>query len=153
MITFRRSHAFVDAVRAKTLLDSLSVYYPEFEYWYVNQCMPGIVTGNDVLVVAEAHHQLIGVGLGKARDGETKLRCIRVAPPYQSRGIGLRLVDRMLRELDHDKPHCTVCEEMFHSYSAPFINRYGFDLSQVSKHLYRRGKLEYVFNQANSHHD
>lgn len=146
MIELTRTNRLVDAIMAKRLLDSLSSYYPDFEYWYLNKAMPGIVTGSDILVVAREHHQIVGVGLGKARDHETKLRCVRVAPSHQNRGTGLRIIDRMLEELDDDKPHCTVCEEMLHLYSAPFVNRYGFDLTRVGKHTYRRGKLEYVFN-------
>jgi hypothetical protein len=52
----------------------------------------------------------------------------------------------MLRELNDDKPHCTVSEEMLHLYSRAFINHYRFDLGRVDKGAYRPNKLEYVFN-------
>lgn len=130
------------------MLAGLNHYYPDFEFWFVNKCMPGILVGSDILLLAKEHEQIIGVALGKARDNETKLRCVRVLPSYQNRGTGWHLVDRMLRELDDDKPHCTVSEEMFHTYSRAFINHYGFDLSRVEKGAYRRNKLEYVFNNA-----
>jgi hypothetical protein len=146
MIHIEKSARLADAMLAKTMLDGLENYYPGFQYWYVNQCMPGILCGPDILLVAREHDQIIGVALGKKRDGETKLRCVRVLPSSQNRGTGLHLIDRMLRELDDDKPHCTVSEEMLHLYSRAFINRYKFDLNQVDKGMYRRDKLEYVFN-------
>jgi hypothetical protein len=52
----------------------------------------------------------------------------------------------MLRALDCDKPLATVSEEMLHQFSRPFINHFGFELTEVDKGRYRAGKLEYVFN-------
>lgn len=146
MIYYEKTARLADVILAKGMLDSLENYYPGFQYWYVNQCMPGIVTGPDKLIVAREHHQIIGVALGKKRDGETKLRCVRVMPSHQNRGTGLHLIDRMLRELDDDKPHCTVSEEMLHLYSRAFINHYRFDLVRVDRGTYRPNKLEYQFN-------
>lgn len=146
MITFEKSVRLADAMLAKNMLDGLENYYPGFEYWYVNKCMPGIVLGPDILIVAREHGQIVGVALGKKRDDEKKLRCIRVQPSYQNRGTGLHLIDRMLREMDDDKPLCTVSEEMMHMYSRAFVNHYKFDLTSVEKGMYRPNRLEYVFN-------
>lgn len=46
----------------------------------------------------------------------------------------------MLGALQCDKPHCTVAEELLHTYSRAFVNRYGFSLSAVDKGRYRPGK-------------
>lgn len=128
------------------MLSGLENYYPDFQHWYVNKCMPGIIVGSDTLLLARDKNQIVGVALGKRNAHETKLRCVRVLPEYQSRGVGIHLIDHMLRRLDCDKPHCTVSEELLHLYSRPFINRFDFDLSEVSKGHYRAGKLEYIFN-------
>lgn len=146
MIHYEKTARLADVILAKGMLDSLENYYPGFQHWYVNNCMPGIVTGPDKLIVAREHHQIVGVVLGKKRDGETKLRCVRVMHSHQNRGTGLHLIDRMLRELDDDKPHCTVSEEMLHLYSRAFVNHYKFDLARIDKGTYRPNKLEYVFN-------
>ena len=130
---------------AGSLLGGLDRYYPDFGHWYTNICMPGVLVGSDLLLVARDRHQVVGVALAKKGE-ETKLRCVRVLPAYQSRGVGIHLVERSLRALDCDRPHCTVAEEMFHQYSRPFINHFGFDLSEVAKGRYRPGKLEYIFN-------
>jgi GNAT superfamily N-acetyltransferase len=146
VIHYQKSVRLADAILAKNMLDGLENYYPGFQYWYVNKCMPGILVGPDVLIVAKENEQIIGVALGKKRKDEVKLRCVRVMPSHQNRGTGLHLIDRMLRELDDDKPHCTVSEDMLDIYSRAFINHYKFDLARVDKGTYRQGRLEYVFN-------
>lgn len=148
MISYQRTSRLSDAMVARGMLDGLENYYPEFGHWYVNVCVPGIVLGNDTMIVARDKNQIVGIALGKATPEETKLRCVRVLPDYQNKGVGLHLIDHMLRDLGHDKPHCTVAEEMIHLYSRAFVNRFDFDLSKVNKGQYRPGKLEYVFNAA-----
>ncbi len=152
MISYEPSYRLTDASLAYSLLEGLDNYYPEFGHWYTNKCMPGILVGNDKLLVAREHGQVIGVALGKKTDDEVKLRCVRVLPQYQNRGVGIHLVEKMLRLLDEDKPACTVSEEMLHAFSRPFVNLFHFDLSSVSKGQYRPGKLEYLFNHKESSH-
>lgn len=147
MIEYRQTKSFVEAFNTLPLLKGLDSLYPDFEYWYVNKMIPGLITGNDIMLLARKHDQTIGVALGKLDDDEVKLRCVRVQPEYQNKGTGLHLVERMLTLLGDDKPHCTVAEEMFHSYSRAFINHFDFDLDEVVKGMYRTGKLEYIFNR------
>lgn len=147
MVTYHRSRRLSDAILVKGMLDGLDNYYPAFSDWYVNTCMPGILVGRDELIVARDRERVVGAALGKV-GSETKLRCVRVIPEYQKRGIGLHLVEQMLRAIDYDKPLCTVSEEMVHEFSRPFINLFRFDLTAVDKGRYRHGKLEYVFNGA-----
>jgi len=146
VIEYQNTKRLADAMLAKPMLESLEQYYPDFSYWYVNKCMPGVVAGSDSLIVAREHGQIIGVALGKKSEEETKLRCIRVMPQYQNRGVGLHLTEKMLRELDDDKPLVTVAEEMLHLYSRPFFNLFKFNVTRVEKGMYRRGVLEYIFN-------
>lgn len=146
MIHYRTTNSLTEAFIAKQKLLDLQHLYPDFNYWFSNKCLPGIVIGSDKMIIAKHDEQIIGLAIGKISDNETKLRCVRVRPDYQQRGVGLHLVDKMLRELDCDKPIATVCEEMLHDFARPFINRYHFDLTSVNKGMYRRGKLEYIFN-------
>jgi GNAT superfamily N-acetyltransferase len=112
MIEYSPSKSFVEAFNVLPMLNGLTSLYPDFEYWYVNTMIPGLITGNDVLLLAKEHGQTVGVALGKLTDTETKLRCVRVIPEYQNKGTGLHLIERMLKLLDNDKPHCTVAEEI-----------------------------------------
>lgn len=145
-VVYTRGHKLIDAQVAFQLLNGLENFYPDFGYWYKNKVMPGVMVGQDVLMMAKEHGRVIGVALGKTNRHETKLRCVRVLPEYQKRGVGLHLVEKMLRELDDDKPSCTVAEEMIHEFARPFVNLFQFDLTRVEKGLYRNGKLEYLFN-------
>ena len=89
----------------------------------------------------------MGVAVGKNLPHEKKLRCLRVAPEYRSRGIGHHLIERILVGVGCDKPLVTVPEEMMHDLARPFVNDFHFDLTFVERGLYRQGMLEYVFNQ------
>lgn len=146
MISYQPTRRLADAMVVRGVLDGLENYYPDFGSWYVNKAIPGIVLGKDVLLVARDKTQIVGVAMGKRTRRETKLRCVRVVPGYQSRGVGIHLIERMLRQLDCDKPHCTVSEEMLHQFARPFVNHFDFQLSRVDKGVYRPQKLEYVFN-------
>lgn len=139
------SSSFVQAFNVLPMLRTLNAFYSDFEHWYINTVVPGIVLGDDKLVLAMDGTKIAGVALGKKAD-ETKLRCVRVLPEYQQTGIGIKLIDYMIDVLECEKPHCTVAEELLHVYSRAFVNRYGFELRSVDKGMYRPGKLEYMFN-------
>lgn len=146
MIEYHVTKNFMEAWLAMPMLDGLTELYPGFRDWYINKVIPGLVMSNDLLIVARDNGRLIGVSLGKKSEDETKLRCVRVLPEYQNKGVGLHLIERQLVQLGDDKPHCTVAEEMFHMYSRAFVNHFGFDLTKVEKGMYRPNKLEYIFN-------
>lgn len=149
MITLETTTSFVPAFSALPFIKSLNQYYPDIEYWYVNKVIPGLTLGNDKLIVArDEHFNIAGIALGKLSDAEAKLRCVRVHPDHQNGGLGIRLIDNMLELIGERKPGVTVSEEMINLYSRAFVKRYGFELSDVSKGRYRRGKLEYGFNGA-----
>lgn len=133
-------------MQALPLLQSLDALYPGFARWYQDKVVAPPPSAGNVVLLATHEGALTGVALGKIGAEEVKLRCVRVVPQLQNSGLGLRLIDRMLEELEFEKPHCTVAEEMLHSYSRAFVHRYGFTLSTVEKGEYRRGKLEYHFN-------
>lgn len=133
---------------ALPMLRSLDIFYPGIETWYINQVVPGVVLGRDILVLAKEQGWVVGIALGKKSGREKKLRCVRMLASHQQTGAGIRLIDRMLEELECEKPACTVAEELLHTYARPFVNRYGFELAQVDKGRYRPGKLEYAFNGA-----
>ena len=138
--------SFVEACLALPMLQTLDEFYPKMSDWYINTVIPGLVTGSDVLMLAKDGNHTVGIALGKRSANERKLRCVRVIPDLQNSGVGLRLIERMFDELETDKPHCTVAEEMLNLYSRAFVNRYGFQLSSVDKGRYRPRKLEYAFN-------
>lgn len=145
MITYRHSKTLIDCYRTYQLVSSLDVYYPDFNDWYWNKVVPATVHGDDGMVLCEEHDKIIGACLFK-RGTEPKLRCLRVDPSYANRGIGIHLIDKSLRVIDHAFPEVTIPEETIHDLSRVVVNRFDFKLDNVEKGVYRPGKLEYQFN-------
>lgn len=146
MIKLITETSLTSAFQVLPFIKTLDEFYPDIEHWYINKVIPGLFTGNDKLLIARDGIHIAGVALGKSEDNETKLRCIRVHPDYQKSGLGIKLIDGMLEQLEDDRPVVSVSEEMFHLYSRIFVNRYGFKLNDVTKGQYRPRKLEYFFN-------
>lgn len=145
MIHYRSSQSLVDLYRAFPLVANLDAYYPDFADWYWNKVAPSAMCGDSFLVLAEDGDEIVGAAITKSGDA-AKLRCVRVLPRLQGRGVALHLIDHALRGLPTDRPELTVPEELIHDYSRILVNRYNFNLCKVDKGLYRRGKLEYQFN-------
>lgn len=124
------------------LSNHLSNLYPGFDGWFNHK----VVGSSDAIVlIAVENNHLAGVSIGKI-GAEAKLRCVRVREDLQGSGLGIRFIDTMIENLQCEKPHCTVAEEMMHDYSRAFMKRYGFSLSEVTKGQYRSRKLEYHWN-------
>jgi GNAT superfamily N-acetyltransferase len=145
MITYRISKKLTDCYRSFELTSGLDRFYPDFNDWYWNKVVPSTVLGDSEIILAEEHDQIVGVALVK-RGEKPKLRCLRVRTEYSSKGIGVHLIDRSLKQLDCDKPMVTVPEEKINELSRIMVNRFSFNLLHVDRGLYRPGMLEYVFN-------
>jgi N-acetylglutamate synthase-like GNAT family acetyltransferase len=91
-MNIEQGNTFVQAFQALPLMRSLDTLYPGFEYWYVNTVVPGVVLGRDQLVLAKEQGRVVGVALGKRSEDETKLRCVRVLPEFEHKGVGIRLM-------------------------------------------------------------
>lgn len=144
-INYRNITDPMEALRLLPFLQGLDRFYPDIIFWYVNRVIPNMTLGNDPVLIAEDHDQIVGLGIGRVGD-RPKLRCIRVAPSYQNRGVGLHLIDRLLKRLDCDRPVTTVAPELIHDWSRVLVNRYEFTLDHVSKGRFRPRQLEYEFN-------
>jgi len=55
----------VQAFQVLPMLRSLDALYPDFSHWYVNTVVPGVVLGQDALLLAKDGDQVVGVALGK----------------------------------------------------------------------------------------
>lgn len=127
------------------MIQNLEKYYPNFNQWYWNKLVPDILLRNDMIIGMFKRNEFVGVSILKNQD-EKKIRAIRILPRFQKKGYGLFLIDKCLEVMKCDKPHATVAEELLHQYARIFINRYDFNISKVEKGIYRKGKLEYIFN-------
>lgn len=143
-IVIEKTNNFNEAMLALPFIVSIDKYYPDIKHWYINTVVPGICLNDDNLLLAKENNKIIGIALSKSGI-ENKLRCIRVCKDYENSGLGIKLIDKTL-DLIGPKPLVSVSEELLHSYSRMFVNRYSFSLSEVTKHKYRKNKLEYFFN-------
>lgn len=145
MITYRETRNINDCLRAKLVIGPFNELYPNFDDWYINKAVPDIFYGHGSLILAENGDEIVGAILGKK--DEPKIRCLRVVPGYQNKGIALHLIDRMLKTIGNDKPLVTVAEPMLHGLSRILVNRYDFNMTSVHKGLYKPKILEYFFNE------
>lgn len=134
----------VERLLALPFIQNIDALYPGIENWFVNTVIA--MDNSTVLVARDSTNFVAGVSILK-HGYEKKLRCVRIHPSYVNSGLGIRLIDASLEKLECERPLCSVAEEMLHNYSRAFVSRYGFKLTSVEKGVYRRGKLEYLFNQ------
>jgi len=145
-MVFRNPSSLTELYSAFNILKPLSELYPDFNNWYWDKVVPGIINGSDKMILAENKSGLVGISIVKDSFAEKKLRALRISDKYQRKGYGLYLIDESLKQLGSSKPVVSVAEEMINDYSRIFINRYDFDMTHVYKGLYRKDKLEYEFN-------
>jgi len=146
MISYHTKATKNDIATIPDVLAGLTDSYPDFEPWLYNKAIPSLSTKEGVIVIAKQRDEIVGLAMGKNSPTEKKIRCIRVLPRYQSDGVGTELIERMMKELDDDKPLVTVPHDMIHSYSRIFINHFRYALTWVEKGLYKENRLEYIFN-------
>lgn len=134
--------------RLLPILESLSDIYPDITSWYINKVIPRTMFSqeNIVLMIKNENNQLCGFAIGKKTTKETKLSCLYILEDYRKKGYGTLLINEMLIELEETNPHCTVSEELFHSVSKLFVNKFEWSLDEVKNSVYRTDKLEYFFN-------
>jgi hypothetical protein len=136
------------AVAAREVLDflrPLSDAYPGIDRWFANKVIPMLGITRHVVTI-ERQGKIAAVGIAKNECGEKKMCTVRVAPPYQGSGMGLRVMDDLMRWLGTDTPLATVSEEQMPAFERIF-SRYGFSLTSISNGLYRPKKLEFMFNE------
>ena len=133
------------ALLSKPFIASLDQYYPDISNWYHYRIVNELNDSNCILLHAYQNEKLVGVSIAK-KGIDPKLRCVRISKELESSGLGIKLINRTLDEMETDKPMVTVSEELFHQYSRAFHHYYDFKIEQVLKGLYRENKLEYIYN-------
>jgi len=121
-----------------------SVYYPDFNFWYKEKVIPGIINRTRDLIMEYRDGIIAGISIVKHE--EKKLCTLRVLDPYLNKGIGLKLFDSCFSVLETEKPFLTVSEEKLPEFEKLF-KYYGFKLTSIHKDLYRKNKIEYFYNE------
>lgn len=126
-------------------LSDLSEYYPDFNDWLSKKVLPGLIQGERSILLEYYRGQLSGLAIVKDSATEQKLCCLRVLPPYQGTGVGLKLFERAFEALDNRAPLLSIAEEQIDTFKKVF-NYYGFELGRKYKDYYRPRKNELSFN-------
>lgn len=153
--TLSNTKNIAEIIEVFDLIKDLNQYYPKFNSWYWDKVIPGVYTGNDKIIIAKQKHEIIGISIIKKNNensnSENKLRALRIIPRLQNKGTSLimKLIDESFKQLDDPIPVFSIAEEMMKDMSRILVNRYGADLTQVYNSLYRKGKIEYGFNEKN----
>lgn len=134
---------------ALAFLLPLSADYPGFEHWYLTRVVPGLRNQTRQLVRMERDGKLIGVGIGKKDETESKICTVRIADSHFGRGLGLRVFDALLDWLGTDRPHLTVSESKFPAFERIF-RYYKFQMTSAHPGLYVRDTVELAYNELES---
>ncbi|MCK1298145.1 N-acetyltransferase [Bradyrhizobium sp. 24] len=134
---------------ALAFLLPLSADYPGFEDWYLTRVVPGLRNRSRQLVRIERDGSLIGVGIGKKDETESKICTVRIAESHFGRGLGLRVFDALLDWLGSDRPHLTVSESKLPAFERIF-EYYKFQMTSAHTGLYVRDAVELAYNELES---
>lgn len=134
---------------ALAFLLPLSADYPGFENWYLTRVVPGLRSQTRQLVRIERDGRLIGVGIGKKDETESKICTVRIAQSHFGRGLGLRVFDALLDWLGTDRPHLTVSERKLPVFDRIF-QYYRFQMTSAHTGLYVRDTVELAYNELES---
>lgn len=127
-------------------LIDLSYLYPGFKTWYEQKVLPGIILGERSLLVEIRNNTLAGVAIIKDDGLEKKLCCLRVLSEFQNKsGIGLKLFERSMDELNTKYPLLSVSNDKAHDFEKLF-RYFGYKKSWEYPDLYRPQKIEFSFN-------
>ena len=55
-------------------------------------------------------------------------------------------IKKIQKELNEEKLHCSVSEDLLPLYLKIFINHFKWAIDEVQESKYKKGKLEYFFN-------
>jgi GNAT superfamily N-acetyltransferase len=130
---------------AAEFLRPLSADYPDVGTWLSSRVAPGLLDGTRRLFTVERSGATVALGIAKNDGLERKVCSLRVRPDYVGRGIGLYLLDDMLKWLGTDKPHLTVSDHKLPQFDRIF-ERYGFQLCDSVAGLYLPNRIEHAFN-------
>lgn len=137
-------HEILERIR-EILTEHISSY-PNILDWYDNTVVPSLTPlGNGCIFVAMDKDNIAGYIILKNTETEKKIRHIMVLPQYRRNHIGSRLILKAFEYLGTRTPKITVSEDSINVLQ-PLLDKYKFELTDIVKDIYIKGKEEYIFN-------
>ena len=123
----------------------LNIEYPGFHSWFQNKVIPDLETRKKEIIVITYGEYIAGVSIIKNTNYEKKICTIRVGKYFRGQGLGRRLMEISLMELNADKPMITVSSYRYPQFQSIF-NHFGFKIEDISYNYYRLRNDEICFN-------
>ncbi|QIM69073.1 GNAT family N-acetyltransferase [Basfia succiniciproducens] len=124
--------------------------YPDISNWYNKVIQEIKINPNNREMFISLSNEnnslsISGLMILKNHLEEKKICTLRIKDSYQKKGIGSELLEIAFGFLDTKKPLITVPEESVDIFSRIF-NKYGFEKKDEIPDLYRKNKIEYIYN-------
>lgn len=123
----------------------LNIEYPGFHSWFQNNVIPDLETKQKEIILIMCGEYIAGVSILKNTYDEKKICTIRVGKHFRGQGLGKKLMEISLMELNTDKPMITVSSYRYPQFQNIF-NYFGFKMEDISCNYYRNRNDEICFN-------
>lgn len=123
----------------------LELSYPAFKQWYFNTVIPGIMNGTRAIIIEWRNGKMAGLSIIKDTVIEKKICTIYVSPEFQRKGLGIKLFEKSMCELNTDRPLLSVSEDRLYLFDKMF-NHFGYHFTSEYNGLYLPNKSEFSFN-------
>ena len=98
--------------------------------WW-NEAHVGAAVAEGLVVVAEAHGQLVGVGQRGRRGADHVVYKLYVHPQHRGRGLGPQLLDALTRQLPADVDRLYIEHFVANERAGAFYEREGFTVERI----------------------
>jgi len=123
--------------------------YPKYKEWYFTKQLLSTINGDErnILFVRnpENDNEIISMACLKRDKEEQKICTLYVSDKCRGLGIGKAIVEESMRWLGTTKPLVTLADYKLEMFK-PFINKYGWELTEVVSGLYNNRSQELCFN-------
>jgi len=123
----------------------LNIEYLGFHGWFQNKVIPDLDSGKKEIIVLLHGNNIAGVSIIKNTYSEKKICTIRISRHFRNQGLGKKLMEISLMELNADKPMITVSSYRYPQFKNLF-NYFGFKIEDISYNYYRPRNDEISFN-------
>lgn len=124
--------------------------YPDIDIWYqkVIAEINDYPKSREMFICLSNEENLLsisGLMILKNTCDEKKICTLRVKENHQRKGIGSEFMQKAFDFLETEKPLITVPEESEKVFARIF-NKYGFEKKDEIPNLYRKNKIEHIYN-------
>ena len=139
------SESYKLLTKTYSVLSSLRDDYPDFHNWYFNKVIPGVLSGERIIILKITNGHISGISILKKNGNEKKICTLRVTDNFQQKGIGSELLYQSCELLDTAKPLITVSSEKIKQFEKLFKS-FDFKLTKCYYDYYTRSKHELSYN-------